>query len=74
MKNERISIDFDKAIIQKLQILSRKTDKSISCLVTEAVTEFLSKKPHKKNLSIVGIVNSRDPEFAKNDEKYLWSE
>ena len=74
MVKERTSVLLDKETMLKLQAISRKTNKSRTFLINEAVTEFIAKRSPKKKLSIVGIVGSKDPNFAANDEKYLEEE
>jgi predicted transcriptional regulator len=74
MVKERTSVLLDKEVMLKLQAISRKTNKSRTFLINEAVTEFVAKKAPKKKLSIVGIVDSKDPNFAANDEKFLEEE
>jgi predicted transcriptional regulator len=71
MEKERTSILLDKETMLKLQALSRKTNKSKTFLISEAVTEFIAKKSPQKKLGIIGIADSKDPQFAENDEKYL---
>jgi metal-responsive CopG/Arc/MetJ family transcriptional regulator len=71
---ERTSVLLDKETMLKLQAISRKTNKSRTFLINEAVTEFVTKISPKKKLGIVGIVDSGDPNFAKEDEKFLEEE
>jgi len=74
MEKERTSVLLDKELMLKLQALSRKTNKSRTLLINEAVTEFIAKRSPKKSLDIIGIADSKDPYFAENDEKYLEAE
>ena len=64
----------DKEVLLKLQAISRKTNKSRTFLINEAVAEFVANRSTKKKLSIVGIVGSKDPDFAANDEEFLAEE
>lgn len=74
MDKERTSVLLDKEIMVKLQMLSRKTNRSKTFLINEAVAEFVAKKTLKKKLNIIGIADSKDPSFAREDEKYLKDE
>jgi predicted transcriptional regulator len=71
MEKERTSVLLDKGTMLKLQALSRKTNRSKTFLINEAVTEFIAKKSPRKKLGIIGIADSKDPHFAENNEKYL---
>jgi len=71
MEKERTSVLLEKEIMLKLIAISRKTNKSKTFLISEAVTEYVSKKTPKKKIDIAGIADSRDPYFAGKDEEYL---
>jgi len=71
MKKERTSVLLDKEIMLKLLALSRKTNKSRTFLINEAVKEYIAKNTSKKKLDIISIAESKDPHFAENDEDYL---
>ncbi|GAH27640.1 unnamed protein product, partial [marine sediment metagenome] len=47
------------------------TSKSTSFIIREAISEYIAKKIPKKEINIIGIVDSGDPHFAENDEEYL---
>jgi len=74
MEKERTSVLLDKEVMLKLQALSRNTHKSRTFLINEAVAEFVAKRSPKKKLGIVGIVDSKDPDFAARDERFLEQE
>ncbi len=71
MEKERTSVLLEKDIMLKLEALSRSTNKSKTFLIQEAVTEFVNKKTSKKNIGIIGIAESKDPNFAAKDEEFL---
>ncbi|MGM0366874.1 MAG: ribbon-helix-helix protein, CopG family [Actinomycetota bacterium] len=72
MKKDRTSVLLDKEIMQRLLALSRRENKSRTFLINEAVKEYVTKRvPKKKKMGIIGIADSKDPQFAENDEKYL---
>ncbi|MDP3012061.1 MAG: ribbon-helix-helix domain-containing protein [Candidatus Hydromicrobium sp.] len=71
MDKERTSILLERDIVLKLKNLARLTNKSTSFIIREALSEYITKKIHKKEINIIGIVNSGDPHFAENDEEYL---
>ena len=71
MEKERTSILLEKDIILKLKNMAKFSNKSTSFLIREAVTEYVAKKVPRKEIGIIGIVNSGDPNFAENDEEYL---
>ena len=71
MEKERTSILLNKDVMLKLKSLARLSNKSTSLLIREAVSDYVAKKAPKKELSIIGIVGSNDPNFAENDEEYL---
>lgn len=71
MKKERTSILLNQEDLTNLKSLSRKTNRSTSFLIQEAVTEFLAKNIKEKKISIAGMVDSGDPHFAEKDEEML---
>jgi predicted DNA-binding protein len=71
MDKERTSILLERDVVLKLKNLARLTNKSTSFIIREALSEYIAKKIHKKEINIIGIVNSGDPHFAENDEEYL---
>jgi metal-responsive CopG/Arc/MetJ family transcriptional regulator len=71
MEKERTSILLDKDVMFKLKRLSKTTNKSTSFLIREAVNSYVTKKAPKKEINIIGIVDSGDSHFAENDEEYL---
>lgn len=71
MEKERTSVLLDKEDMIKLKTISKKTGKSTTFLIKEAVSEYVSKIQPKRNIDIIGIVESGDPYFANNDEKIL---
>jgi metal-responsive CopG/Arc/MetJ family transcriptional regulator len=71
MDKERTSILLDKDVMLKLKNLAKISNRSTSFIIREAVTEYVGKKVPKKEINIIGIVNSGDPHFAENDEEYL---
>jgi len=71
MDRERTSILLDKDVMLKLKNLAKISNRSTSFIIREAVTEYVGKKVPKKEIKIIGIVNSGDPHFAENDEEYL---
>ncbi len=71
MKKERTSVLLKQEDIVNLKALSRKTNKSTSFLIREAVTEFLAKNIEEKKIGIAGMVDSGDPYFAEKDEEML---
>lgn len=71
MEKERTSILLDKDVMLKLKSLAKFSNKSTSFLIREAVSDYVTKKVPKKELGIIGIVGSNDPDFAENDEEYL---
>ena len=71
MDKERTSILLEKDVMLKLKNMARLTNKSTSFIIREALSEYIAKKIHKKEINIIGIVNSGDPHFAENDEEYL---
>lgn len=71
MDKERTSILLERDVMLKLKNLAKFSNKSTSFIIREAVTEYVAKKVPKKEISIIGIVNSGDPNFAENDEEYL---
>jgi len=68
MDKERTSILLEKNIMLKLKNMAKFSNKSISFLIREAVTEYVAKKVPRKEIGLIGIVNSGDPHFAENDE------
>jgi len=71
MKKERTSILLKQEDFVSLKALSRKTNKSTSFLIQEAVSEFLAKNIKEKKIGIAGMVDSGDPHFAEKDEEIL---
>jgi len=71
MDKERTSILLEKDIMLKLKNMAKFSNKSTSFLIREAVTEYVAKKVPRKEIGIIGIVNSDDPHFDENDEEYL---
>jgi len=71
MEKERTSVLLEKDTMLKLRALSRSSNKSITFLIQEAVTEFVAQKISKKNIGIIGIADSKDPQFAEKDEEFL---
>ncbi len=71
MKKERTSILLKQEDLVNLRALSRKTNKSTSFLIREAVSEFLAKNIEAKKIGIAGMVDSGDPYFAEKDEEIL---
>ncbi|MFZ3086378.1 MAG: ribbon-helix-helix protein, CopG family [Candidatus Hydromicrobium sp.] len=71
MDKERTSILLEKDVMLKLKNMAKFSNKSTSFLIREAVSEYIAKKIHKKEINIIGIVNSGDSHFAENDEEYL---
>jgi predicted DNA-binding protein len=71
MKKERTSILLKQEDLVNLRALSRKTNKSTSFLIQEAVSEFLAKNIKVKEIGIAGMVDSGDPYFAEKDEEIL---
>ena len=55
----------------KLKAMSKRTNKSTSFLIQEAVSEFIVKESPAKNIGIIGMVDSGDPRFAQKDEEIL---
>ena len=71
MKKQRTSILLKQEDFINLKTLSRKTNKSTSSLIQEAVNDFLAKKIKEKEIGIAGMVDSGDPHFAEKDEEIL---
>ena len=71
MEKERTSVLLEKDTMLKLRALSRSSNKSTTFLIQEAVTEFVAQKISKKNIGIIGIADSKDPQFAEKDEEFL---
>lgn len=71
MEKERTTVILGKDLTRKLAILSRYTNKSKTYLISEAISEYVAKKLPQKDISIIGVVGSGDPEFAGKDEKIL---
>ena len=71
MKKERTSVLLNQEDVYKLKALSKRTNKSISLLIQEAVTDFVAKKTPERNIGIIGMVDSGDPFFAEKDEEML---
>ncbi|MBE3113690.1 MAG: CopG family transcriptional regulator [Actinobacteria bacterium] len=71
MDKERTSILLEKDVMLKLKNMAKFSNKSTSFLIREAVNSYVAKKAPKKEIGIIGIVNSGDPHFAENDEEYL---
>ncbi len=71
MKKERTSVLLNQEDVFKLKALSKRTNKSISLLIQEAVTDFVAKKTPERNIGIIGMVDSGDPFFADKDEEML---
>jgi len=71
MNKIKISVFLDKDVILKLKRLSKITNKSTSFLIREAVSSYVAKKAPKKEIGIIGIIDSGDPHFAENDEEYF---
>ena len=69
MNKVKIAAFLENNVVLKLKSLAKLTNKSTSFI--KAVTEYIAKKIHKKEINIIGIVNSGDPHFAENDEEYL---
>lgn len=71
MEKERTSILLEKDVMLKLKNLAKISNRSASFIIREAVAEYITKKVPKKEIDIIGIVDSGDPHFAENDEEYL---
>jgi len=71
MDKERTSILLNKDVMFKLKKIAKFTSKSTSFIIREAISEYIAKKITKKEINIIGIVDSGDPHFAENDEEYL---
>ena len=71
MEKERTSMLLYKDVMFKLKRLSKTTNKSTSFIIREAISEYVAKKTPKKEINIIGIVDSGDSHFAENDEEYL---
>jgi len=71
MNKVKIAAFLEKDVVLKLKNLARLTNKSTSFIIREAVNSYVAKKAPKKEIGIIGIINSGDPNFAENDEEYL---
>ena len=71
MEKERTSILLDKEDMLKLKAISKKTRRSTTFLIKEAVSEYISRNIPKRKIDIIGMVESGDPYLAENDEKIL---
>ena len=71
MKKERTSVLLNQADMLKLKAMSKRTNKSTSFLIQEAVSEFIAKTSPVKKIGIIGMVDSGDPHFAQKDEEIL---
>ncbi|MFZ3386689.1 MAG: ribbon-helix-helix protein, CopG family [Candidatus Hydromicrobium sp.] len=71
MDKERTSVLLEKDVMLKLKNMAKFSNKSTSFLIREAVTAYVAKKVPRKEIGLIGIVNSGDPNFAENDEEYL---
>jgi predicted transcriptional regulator len=71
LKKERTSVLLNQEDMLKLKAISKRTNKSTSFLIQEAVTEFIVKTSPIKKIGIIGMVDSGDPNFARKDEEML---
>ena len=71
MEKERTTIILDRDLARKLKVLSRRIKKPKTFLISEAISEYVTKKLPKKDIGIIGVVGSWDPEFAERDEEFL---
>ena len=71
MEKERTSVLLDKENLLRLKTIAKRNNKSISFLIQEAVTEYVSKTLPKRKIDIIGMVDSGDPHFAEKDEEIL---
>ena len=71
MKKERTSVLLNQADMLKLKAMSKRTNKSTSFFIQEAVSEFIAKTAPVKKIGIIGMVDSGDPHFAQKDEEIL---
>ena len=71
MEKERTTVLLNKDEMFKLKKIAKFTSKSTSFIIREAISEYIAKKIPKKEIGIIGIVNSGDPHFAENDEEYF---
>jgi len=71
LKKERTSVLLNQEDMLKLKIMSKRTNKSTSFLIQEAVSEFITKTSPVKKIGIIGMVDSGDPHFAQKDEEML---
>jgi predicted transcriptional regulator len=71
LKKERTSVLLNQEDMLKLKAMSKRTNKSASFLIQEAVSEFIAKASPVKNIGIIGMVDSGDPNFAQKDEEIL---
>jgi len=71
MKKERTSVLLNKEDVLKIKALSKKTNKSTSFLIQEAVTDYIARKMPERKIDIIGMVDSGDPYFAEKDEEIL---
>jgi len=71
LEKERTSILLDKEDMLKLKAIAKKTRRSTTFLIKEAVSEYISRAIPKRKIDIIGMVESGDPYLAENDEKIL---
>lgn len=71
MEKERTSVLLDKENLLRLKTIAKRNNRSISFLIQEAVTEYVSKTLPKRKIDIIGMVDSGDPHFAEKDEEIL---
>ena len=71
MAKQLTSVLLERDVLLKLKAISRSTNKSTTYLISEAVTEFITRKTSNQKINIIGIADSKDPGFAREDERYL---
>ena len=71
MEKERTSILLDKDIMLKLKSLAKFSNKSISFLIREALSDYVAKKAPRSKIGIIGIGDSGGSDIVNEKDRYL---
>ena len=71
MDKDRTNVLLDKDIMISLKNMARLEGKSVTLIVREAITDYLSKNISKKEFEIIGIGESKFKDTALKKKKII---
>jgi hypothetical protein len=71
LDKDRTNVLLDKDMMISLKNMARLEDKSVTLIVREAITDYLSKNISKKEFGIIGIGESKFRDAALGKKKII---